>query len=219
MTIRLHEAPYSRLSDDELAAWSAIPPAVASDVMDRAGAMKGAMSPVAPGAAIAAQARTVKTMVADNGPIHAAMDLIAEGEALVIDAGGYADQAVFGGLLAQRAMHVGCAGVVVDGAVRDAAELRVFALPVFSTAITPSGPHKGFGGDIDAPVSCAGCVVRPGDLILGDDDGIVVVPLERAGDLLAKAQAKLASEEDIVERMKAGERLSDMSHVPAPVKA
>lgn len=177
------------------------------------------MAPVRPGMTLCAQARTVKTMVADNGPIHAAMDVLEVGDALAIDAGGYDDQAVFGGLLAQRAIHVGCAGVVVDGAVRDAAELREFGLPVFSHAIVPSGPHKGFGGEIDGEIACSGCVIRPGDLLLGDDDGVVVVPLARADALLAKAEAKLASEADIVKRMKAGERLSDLSGVPAPIIA
>ncbi len=209
---------FQRLDEDSLAAWREIPAAVASDCMNRAQAMSAAMKPLAPGMRLCAQARTVACMVGDNGPIHAAVRLIEpeRGEALVIAAGGYQDAAIWGGLLTQAAMARGIAGVVVDGAVRDAAEIRELGFPCFASAIVPAGPHKGFGGTIDGTVSCAGCVLRPGDLVLGDDDGVAVVPLERQAEVLAAARRKIAQEEDALRRLTAGESLADQFGIPEP---
>jgi regulator of RNase E activity RraA len=85
--------------------------------------------------------------------------------------------------------------LVVDGAVRDVAEIREFGLQCFSRAVVPAGPHKGFGGIIDGPIACAGCPVKSGDLVIGDDDGVCVVPLERADTILAASLEKVAQEE------------------------
>ncbi len=211
---------FQRLDEDSLAAWREIPAAVASDCMNRAQTMAATMKPLAPGMRLCAQARTVACMVGDNGPIHAAIRLIepGRGEALIVAAGGYGDTAVWGGLLTQAAMARGLAGVVVDGAVRDSAETRALGFPCFAAAIVPAGPHKGFGGTIDGSVSCAGCVLRPGDLVLGDDDGVAVVPLERQAEVLAAAHQKIAQEEDALRRLTEGESLADQFGLPEPTE-
>ncbi|MDH3912533.1 MAG: RraA family protein, partial [Rhodospirillales bacterium] len=203
MPIYRHERRLPGLGMSDLEAWRAIPTAVASDCMNRAQTMSAAIKPLAPGTKLCAQARTVECMVGDNSAIHAALRLVGPGEALVIAAGGYADTALWGGLLTRAALARGLAGVVLDGAARDAAEIREHGFACFASAIVPAGPHKGFGGTLDGVVSCGGCSVAPGDLVLGDDDGIAVVPLGRQAQILAAAQDKIAQEGQALERLAA----------------
>jgi regulator of RNase E activity RraA len=216
MPLYRHDTRFARLDSAALAAWSEIPPAIASDCMNRAQNMAAAIKPLAAGTRLTGQARTIACMVGDNGPIHAAIRLIEPGEVLVIDAGGYADTALWGGLLTQAAMARGAAGVVIDGAARDIAEIREAEFPCFASAVVPAGPHKGFGGTIDGVISCGGCTVAPGDIILGDDDGIAVVPLGRAEKTLADCHAKLAQEAEALKRLAEGTMLADQMGVPEP---
>jgi len=216
MPLYRHDAPFARLDADALAAWAGIPPAIASDCMNRAQAMAGRIKPLSPGTRLAGQARTVACMAGDNSAIHAAIRLIRPGEVLVIAAGGHPDTALWGGLLTQAALSRGCAGVVIDGAVRDVAELRENGFPCFAAASVPAGPHKGFGGTIDGVIACAGCTVAPGDIVLGDDDGIAVVPLGSAAAILAACRDKLAQEAKALERLRSGELLADQMGIPEP---
>ena len=216
MPLFRHNAVYERLTGSALAAWAEIPPAIASDCMNRSQAMDAAIKPLAPGTRLTGQARTVACMVGDNSAIHAATRLIGPGDVLVIAAGDYAETALWGGLLTQAVLSRGAAGVVVDGAVRDIAEIREAGFPCFASAAVPAGPHKGFGGTIDGVIACAGCAVAPGDIILGDDDGIAVVPLARATAVLAECHAKLAQEEAALERLRQGTLLADQMDIPEP---
>ncbi len=216
MPLYHRNAPFKRLGAADLAAWAEIPPAIASDCMNRSQAMAARIKPVAPGTRLTGQARTVTCMVGDNSAIHAAIRLIAPGDVLVISGGGYEDTALWGGLLTQAALSRGAAGVVVDGAVRDVAELRENRFPCFAAAIVPAGPHKGFGGTIDGVIACGGCTVAPGDIVLGDDDGVAVVPLARAEELLADCQAKLAQEARALEMLQQGTLLADQMAIPQP---
>ena len=195
MPIQRHEIDFATLPGDVLEQWRALPPAVVSDCMNRTQVMAGAIKPVGDGMRLVGQARTVTCMVGDNSAIHTALAMVRRGEVLVVDAGGYEDTAIWGGIMTRAALRRGIAGLVVDGAVRDVAEIREFGFPCFARAVVPAGPHKGFGGIIDGPISCAGCPVRPGDLVLGDDDGVCVVPLERAEATLAASLDKIAQEE------------------------
>ena len=204
MTLQRHAVDFEKLSPETLETWHAIPPAIVSDCMNRTHYMAGAIKPLKPGLPLVGQARTVTGMVGDNGISHAAIALAEKGEVLVIDAGGHEDVAIWGAIMTHAAMARGIAGVVIDGANRDAAEIRELGFPCYSRAQVPSGPHKGFGGIIDGPISCGGCPVRPGDLIIGDDDGIAVVPLEWTGDMLAASQEKLRQEEDILKQIAEG---------------
>ncbi len=176
--------------------------------------MAAAIKPLAPGMRLTGQAMTVRCMVGDNGAIHAAMRAPRAGDVLVVDARGFADTAVWGGLLTYAAKRAGLAGVVVDGAVRDTSEIISLGFPCFARAVSPGGPHKGFGGTIDGVVSCGGCSVAPGDLILGDDDGVTVVPLDEADRVLEAVTSKLAQEKDALVRLEAGESLADQFGVP-----
>lgn len=195
MAIQRYDLDFRILSADELEKWRGLPPAVVSDCMNRTQVMAGAIKPVAEGMKLLGQARTVTCMAGDNSAAHVAIAMARPGEVLVIDAGGFEDTAIWGGIMTRAAVGRKLGGLVVDGAVRDVAEIREFGLQCFSRAVVPAGPHKGFGGIIDGPIACAGCPVKSGDLVIGDDDGVCVVPLERADTILAASLEKVAQEE------------------------
>ena len=210
MAMQRYETDFETLSPQVLDAWRAIPPAVASDCMNRSRFMAAAIKPVKAGTTLVGQARTVTSMVGDNGISHAATALLGAGEVLVVDARGYEDVAVWGGVATRAAMARGAAGVVIDGAVRDVAEIRELGFPCYARAVVPGGPHKGFGGTIDGAISCAGCPVQPGDIVLGDDDGIAVVPLAGQADLLAVCRDKLEQEEGWLAAIEAGRTMAEL---------
>ena len=133
---------------------------------------------------------------------------------IVCDGQGFEDAALFGGLMTVSARHQGIAGLVIDGAVRDSQEIIGSGFPCFARAVVPRGPHKGFGGAIDGSISCGGVAVSPGDLILGDADGVTVVPLARAGETLAAAQAVLEKEQNTLAGLAEGGSLADVYGVP-----
>ncbi len=197
MAVQRYRAQFEQLSQDQLARWKTIPPAIASDSMNRCYVMSGRISPLSPGMTICGQARTVTGMVGDNGAAHAAIGLLAPGEILVVDGRGHTETAVWGGIMTRAAMAQGVGGLVLDGAVRDAAEIRELDFATFAAGICPAGPSKGFGGIIDGPISCAGCPVRPGDIVIGDDDGVAVIPLERQAEILQAALERIEQEQEI----------------------
>ena len=160
------------------------------------------------------QARTIGTVAGDNAAMHVVISMLRPGEALVIDAENFEDRAVWGGILNNRAMLQKISGVVIDGAVRDVAELREMPLPVFASACSPAGPHKGWGGSIDNVISCGGVSVAPGDIILADDDGVTVVPLTRASSILVESEKKLKSEAEILRKLAAGEDTKNLFPLP-----
>ena len=218
MALIINEAPAERLSDTELAAWRNIPPAVISDELNRSGAMAAAIKPLAPGMTCVGQALTVQCMVGDNAPLHYAVTKAWPGAVVVADARGHTDTAVWGGILTFAAKQRGIVGVVVDGGVRDVAELRESGIAVFARGAVPRGPHKGFGGEINGAVQCGGVAVDPGDLIVADDDGVVVItPAQRAG-LLERCQARIAKEQEMLAGLKAGKTTVELSGMPPPEK-
>ena len=196
MPIQRYEIDFEPLSADALIAWRDLPPAIVSDCMNRTGVMASAIKPVAAGTRMLGQARTVTCMVGDNAALHVALGFLRPGEIMVVDAGGFEDTAVWGGIMTRAAIKRGIGGLVVDGAVRDVAEIRELGFSCFSRAIVPAGPHKGFGGVIDGLIACAGCPVSPGDIVIGDDDGVCVVPLQRAAEIHAASLNKVAQEEE-----------------------
>ena len=214
MPVQVFKNEFAALPATTMAAWAKIPPAIAGDCMNRQNVMAGRISPVAAGMHFVGQARTIASVVGDNAAMHAIIDMLRTGEVLVIDAENFDNRAVWGGILNSRAMLKKINGVVVDGAVRDVAELRDMPLPVFASATSPAGPHKGWGGSIDNVISCGDVSVTPGDIILADDDGVTVVPLARAETVLAEAQKKLQFEADVLERLARGEDTSDLFPLP-----
>ena len=204
MTIQKYISNFEKLNLKVLEKWKDIPPAVVSDCMSRSNTMASRICPLAPGMRLVGQARTVTSMVGDNGAGHVAISFLEEGEILVIDAKGYVDVAVWGGIMTRAAIKQKIGGVVVDGAVRDVAEIRELGFPTFAAGVVPKGPGKGSGGIIDGLISCGGCPVMPGDLIIGDDDGIAVVPLNRQSELLEASISKMKNEDVINAETKLG---------------
>ena len=216
MTVQQKQCVFPRIDPELLAAWRNIPAAVASDVQNRAMSLGGAVQALRPGWRICGQARTVAPTPGDNSGVHLAVSIAAPGEVVVVAAQGDIDVAMLGEMVVRQAILHQLGGLVVDGAVRDLEAILSFDLPVFARGSVPRGPHKDFGGVVDAPVALAGVAVAPGDLILGDADGVVVVPLAQAEALLERARAHLAREDDWVRALESGQTLVDVFAVPAP---
>jgi 4-hydroxy-4-methyl-2-oxoglutarate aldolase len=145
--------------------------------------------PAYDGISLAGPAVTVRERPDCNLMSHAAIDLMERGDVLVVDAGGYTTTAVGGFLMSRKMIGKGVEGVVVDGAWRDRAEITKARFPVYCRAWQPGGPHKEVPGSVNVPVTIGGVVVHPGDIMVGDDDGLVVVPRDSAEEVLTLAQA------------------------------
>ena len=216
MALIRHAIVHEPLTNAELERWRQVATSVAADAMNRSQAMVGAIKPLKPGLMLCGQARTVQAMVGDNGPLHAAVSLARKGEVLVVDACGCEDTAVWGEILTTPAIARGIAGVVLDGASRDAARIRELGFPVFCRAVVPRGPHKGFGGVIDGPISAGGVPVSPGDLVLGDDDGVVVVPRSRIAEAAAAVATVLAKEKQLSDGIASGRSTTELLGIAVP---
>ena len=175
-----------------------------SDSMERLYAAGPGLRPMHREGKLAGPAFTVKTAPGDNLLVHKALDIARPGDVIVVDAGGYAEQAIIGELMATRAKQRGIAGLVIWGAIRDSAELGAGSYPVFACGVTHRGPYKDGPGEINVPVSIAGMAVNPGDIMVGDADGLVAVPQALAERVLASAQAILAKETMAMKQMQDG---------------
>lgn len=142
---------------------------------------------------------TVKTRPGDNLLLHKAIDMAAPGDIIIVDAQGETVNSLIGELMILWAQRRGIAGFVIDGAVRDSGAIRNFTIPVYAAGVTPMGPYKDGPGEINEPVSCGNVVILPGDIIVGDEDGVVVIRPAEAENVLAKAQATIKKEAEIME--------------------
>ena len=176
-----------------------------SDNMSR---LQGAAAAIRPmhggGAKLAGPAFTVRVPAGDNLMVHKAIDIAAPGDVIVVDAAGVLEQAIIGDIMTSHAARRGVAGFVIDGAIRDAAELAARPFPVYARGVTHRGPYKNGPGEINVPVSIGGMVVRPGDIIVGDADGVVAVPLADAEAVLAAAREQKKKEEASLAAIAAG---------------
>lgn len=137
---------------------------------------------------------TVKAPVGDNLMFHRALDLAEPGDVVVVDGAGALERSLAGEMMITYAEKRGLAGLVVDGALRDLDGIRSAKIPIYTRGINPQGPFKNGPGEINVPISCGGQVVFPGDILVGDEDGIVVIRPEWAEEILAKAKAKYEQE-------------------------
>ncbi len=161
---------------------------------------------------------TVKARTADNLLFHKALDLAQPGDVIVVDVQGDLVNSVTGEIMMREAIKKGLAGVVIDGAVRDADALRdITAMAIYAAGVTPKGPYKDGPGEINVPVSCGGIVVNPGDIVVGDGDGIVVIHPQDAPVILEKAKSKYAKEQAIFQAIAEGTR--DKSWIDKELKA
>lgn len=181
-----------------------IPTSVISDAMNRTNAMKASIKPITEGAHIAGSAITVKCIVGDNIMTHQAIYLAMPGDILVVDGRGYVDKSIWGGIQTEIAMKRGIQGVIIDGAIRDASVAKRFRYPIFCSGVVPTGPHKGWGDSINVPIQCGGVPVCPGDLIVGDEDGVVVVPKGDVTEILKKSRKIIETEKEWKKRIDEG---------------
>lgn len=176
--------------------FAAIPVACISDSMRRMTAGGATLRPIGK-AKMAGPAITVKTAPGDNLMVHKAISMAQPGWVLVVDAGGDVTNAIIGERMVEVAADRGLAGIIINGAIRDADTLRQHALPVFAAGITHRGPYKNGPGEINYPIAIDGMVIEPGDLIVADDDGFVCVGIRDADEVVVAAEKKFASETNV----------------------
>ena len=174
------------------------------DCIGRDAAMQGEIRNIAPGMKTVGPALTVKVPPTDNLMIHKALTLVKPGDVMVIEGGGYTSHALLGVLMVHTAVAMGLAGMIVNGGIRDAAEIRELGFPMFARGINPNGPSKEGPGEINFPISCGGRPVNPGDIIVADDDGVVVVPRGMAEKILPEVQAVIRKEAARIQEIKSG---------------
>jgi len=148
---------------------------------------------------------TVNVRPGDNLMVHKAVELASPGDVVVVSTNGNTTSAVFGELMGHTAVGAGLGGIVVDGAIRDVDGLKALAFPAYSRSVTPGACDKDGPGEINVPISCGGSVVMPGDIVVGDSDGLAVVPREDAAEVLASVQALEAREAKRIAAIKGGE--------------
>ncbi len=184
--------------------FAALDPGLVSDAMYGAGAMASAIKPIASHWTILGPAVTVRLPIGDSLLVAKALEIAKEGDILVIDAHGMPDNAVWGDNRSLGCKQLKLGGAVIDGACRDAGGLRELDFPVFSRFVTCRASSKNNPGEINVAVACGGVVVMPGDIIMGDDSGIVAIPPAYAEEILASAEKKAASQEKLCEAIRAG---------------
>lgn len=184
-------------------AFKTAPTAVISDNLDRLPGAIG-LRPFHRGGVMAGPAFTVRTCVGDNLFIHKALDLIRPGDVLVVDGGGDESRALVGEIMVSIAKSRGVAGFVIDGAIRDSGAVAQGDFPCFARAAIHRGPYKNGPGEIGVPVTVGGMIVSPGDIVVGDDDGVVAFAPERAADLLEAVRAQEQREADIMLSIREG---------------
>ena len=182
--------------------------AILADVAGRRGTLNGRIAAVDPSMKVAGPAFTVEVRPGDNLMIHAAMAIAKPGDVLVIDGKGDRTCALMGEIMINQCKEIGIAGVIMDAAARDTVELRKLGLPVFSVGSNPNGPTKLVPGRVNHPISCGGISIQPGDLIVGDADGVVVIERDKAESLLELAAKKVADETKRIEGIRKREQLT-----------
>ncbi|WP_338567654.1 RraA family protein [Erwinia sp. E_sp_B01_3] len=194
----------SRVPAEHIRQASLFQAAILADVAGRRGTLHGRIKPVSPEMKVAGPAITVEVRPGDNLAIHAALAIAQPGDVIVVDGKGDLSCALIGEIMTTQAQASGIAGIIIDGAVRDADALIANKFPVFSAGLNPCGPTKAIPGRVNSPLSVAGASVEPGDLVVADCDGVVIIPRDEVAAVLELAQKKLDSETRRIAAIKEG---------------
>jgi 4-hydroxy-4-methyl-2-oxoglutarate aldolase len=198
------------VTQDTLDQLKALGAATIHEAQDQTGAMDHAIKPIDPNCRLIGRALTVDTRPDDNLMIHYALTKAKPGDVLVVDAKGFMEAGPWGDLLTLAAMRCGIAGLIIDGAVRDANTILDLGFPVFCRGLSIKGTNKAQPGKVNQPIICGGVAVSAGDIVMGDRDGVVVVKAADAQKTLASAAAREAKEDGIRARIEAGETTVDI---------
>lgn len=201
---------------DSLAEYSV---ATVHEAQGRSGLLASAITPIQSGTRVAGSAVTVTVAPGDNTTIAVAVEQCQEGDLLVVTPTAPCDMGYFGDLLATSLKARGVRGLVIDAGVRDVADLQAMGFPVWSRHIFAEGTTKGNLGDVNVPISIAGEIVYPGDAVLADDDGVVIVSRSRVAGVLVKAQEREEKEERAQARYLAGELALDVNNMRPMIEA
>ncbi len=185
----------------------------ASDSMERFNAMTSDLKPLFNGIRMAGAAVTVKTLASDLAAAFKAIDLCQPGDIIVIDSHGSTNTAFWGENMTMSAMNKGVVGAIIDSCCRDVAEIRSLKFPVFSKGIVPNVASLSGYGHVNVAIQCAGVPVHPGDLIIADENGVVVVPKDDAENVLQKTMDLLQTEHLVQEKIKQGATIGELINV------
>ena len=197
-------------------AFKGLPVANISDCMTRMTAGGARLRPMHKSGYLAGPALTVKCRPGDNLMIHKALTMAQAGDVIVVDAGGDLTNSLFGEIMVATALKIGVAGVVLNGAVRDSEEIGEGSFPLYAAGVTHRGPYKDGPGEVNVPVAIDGMVIHPGDLVLGDRDGLLCVPFDDAEEILAATRKKMELEKKMLADIAAGKL--DTSWIDATLK-
>ena len=184
-----------KVAADWVARYRDVPVANVSDSMHRMTAGGSRLRPMHRQGVLAGPALTVKARPGDTLMLHYALDIAEPGDVIVVDAGGDLSNALIGEMMVAYAVKRGVAGIVINGAIRDAANIGAGDFPLFAAGIYHRGPYKDGPGEINVPIAIDGMVIEPGDLVIGDDDGLLCVPYDHVAEIYDRAAAKHAAEE------------------------
>lgn len=198
---------FERISPEVVAQASRFASSILADVAGRRGGMHGRIAPLDSRSRFCGPALTVEVRPGDNLMIHAAMAIARPGDVIVVDGKGDQSCALMGAIMANQCKAIGVAAVVLDAAARDAEEIRELGFPMYSVGTNPNGPTKLVPGRVNHPIQCGGVTVHPGDLVIGDADGVVVVQREHVAALLAMAADKVVAERDRIDGIRSGKAL------------
>lgn len=204
------------VSADLVARFAALPVANVSDAMHRMTGAGPRLTQMHRSGGMAGPAVTVKARPGDNLMLHKAIDMAVPGDVIVVDGGGDLTNSLMGELMLAHAINRGVAGFVIYGAIRDADAIAEVNLPLWAAGVTHRGPYKDGPGEINVPIALDGMVIEPGDLVIGDGDGVLAVPYAAAAEVLAKTEAKQAAEAKLMAQIAA--RTNDRSWIDATLQ-